>query len=142
VTILVVDDEPNDVEAARSALEPAGFTVLSADSYEAALEVAAQNIHEIELAILDISLPGTNGVDLFQALLRKNAALKVLFVSGHVGAEIIRFYGLRATNRHFLKKPFKAEEFIGRVHEVIRMREQLRIDDFDGPSKSQVADGK
>ncbi len=141
MTILVVDDEPNDVEAARSALEPAGFTVLSADSYEAALEVAAQNIREIELAILDISLPGTNGVDLFQALLRKNAAFSSSF-SFPATCEIIWHPQLRATNRHFLKKPFKGEELVGRVHEVIGMREQLRIDDFDGPSKSQVADGK
>lgn len=130
MTILVVDDEPNDVEAIRCPLEKAGFLVFSADSTESALQIFQHNARGFDMAVLDISLPGKTGVDLYQELLALNPNLKVLFVSGHVGAEIIRFYGLRATDRHFLHKPFESSVLVARVREVIESPVQLRLEDF------------
>jgi DNA-binding response OmpR family regulator len=135
VTVLVVDDEPNDVEAESAALEKVGFLVFSAQSADAALQVYRQHPHGIDIAVLDISLPDKNGVDLFQELLKQNADLKVLFVSGHVGAEVIRFYGLQATDRHFLKKPFDAAILVARVREIIQSPERLRLEDFNAASR-------
>jgi DNA-binding response OmpR family regulator len=130
VTVLVVDDEPHDIEATRNPLEKAGFLVFSADSIESALQIFRRNARGFDMAVLDISLPGRNGVDLYQELLTLNPNLKVLFVSGHVGAEIIRFYGLRATDRHFLQKPFDAAGLVARVREIIESPAQLRLEDF------------
>jgi two-component system, cell cycle sensor histidine kinase and response regulator CckA len=140
MTVLVVDDEPNDVEAMRIPLEKAGFRILSAESYDGALKIHQQQPDGIDMAILDISLPGQNGVDLFQELLKRKTDLKVLFVSGHVGAEIIRFYGLRTTDRHFLKKPFQVADLLARVHEIIDSPEQVRLEDFTGkPRENRTA---
>jgi DNA-binding response OmpR family regulator len=45
--------------------------------------------------------------------------IKVLFVSGHVGSEACRYYGLDVTDSHFLRKPFTARELVDRVKEVM-----------------------
>lgn len=139
MTVLVVDDEPNDVEAIRDPLEKAGFLVFSADSCGTAHQIFHQHARGIDLAVLDISLPGKNGVDLYQELLTSNPNLKVLFVSGHVGAEIIRFYGLRATDRHFLQKPFEGSVLVARVREIIESPAQLRLEDFQTPRETRSA---
>ncbi len=140
MTILVVDDEPSDVEAARGALESAGFQVLEADSYGSALKVFAKNADEMHGALLDISLPGRNGIELAQELLKRNPKLGILFVSGHVGAEVIRFYGLRVTDRHFLKKPFQPAELISRLEAILNSSEPLRLADF-GSMETKSGDG-
>jgi DNA-binding response OmpR family regulator len=121
MTVLIVDDEPSDLEPTRKALEGEGFQVLGADSYDSALEIFEPHARDVGLAVLDVSLPGRNGVELYRELEKRNPAIKVLFVSGHVGAEVIRFYGLEATDRHFLQKPFEAHELIERVGEIVRV---------------------
>ena len=139
MTVLVVDDELNDIEAIRAPLEKAGFLVFSADSVGSALQVFQHNARGFDMAVLDISLPEKNGVDLYQELLALNSNLKVLFVSGHVGAEIIRFYGLRATDRHFLRKPFDSAVLVARVREIIQSPAQLRLEDFQPPRETRSA---
>jgi DNA-binding response OmpR family regulator len=141
VTVLVVDDEPNDVEAISTPLEKAGFLVFSANSIDVALQIFQPNARGFDIAVLDISLPEKNGVDLYQELLTLNPNLKVLFVSGHVGAEIIRFYGLRATDRHFLQKPFDRAVLVARVREIIESAVQLRLEDFQAPRETRSANG-
>lgn len=124
MTILLVDDEPSDLEPARLALEEAGFEVLTADSYDTALATFEPRARDVGLAILDVSLPGRNGVELYRELEKKNPAIKVLFVSGHVGAEVIRFYGFEATDHHFLQKPFHSDELVERVGEIVRVSQK------------------
>ncbi len=142
MTVLVVDDEPSDLEAARAALEKAGFLVFAVDSYDSAIQIFQQHASGIDIAVLDVSLPGSNGVDLYQDLLIRKPNLKALFVSGHVGAEVIRFYGLRATDRYFLKKPFEAVGLIARVREIIQSPEQLGMGDFKVASReTRTANG-
>lgn len=124
--ILLVDDELTDIETMRGELEGAGYMVLTATTYKEAVEVFREHEGEIGLLLVDVSLPGQNGVELAMALLRRNAGLKVLFVSGHVGAEVIRFYGLPASDRHFLQKPFGRGVLAARVREVLQSAEPLR----------------
>jgi two-component system, cell cycle sensor histidine kinase and response regulator CckA len=142
VTVLLVDDEPSDLDAARTALEKAGYLVFAVDSYESAIQIFQQHPRGIDIAVLDVSLPGKNGVDLYQDLLTRNPNLKALFVSGHVGSEVIRFYGLRATDRYFLKKPFEPAGLIARVREIIQSPEQLGMEDFKtAPHETRTANG-
>ena len=141
MTILIVDDEPADLEAGGKALQDSGWQVFSAESYEAAIQTFNQHAGDIDLAVLDISLPGHNGVDLFQELLRRKPTLKVLFISGHVGAEVIRFYGLRATDHHFLAKPFQPHELSARVEEIASSSEPLQLTDFEDRKRPQPSNG-
>jgi len=123
ITVLLVDDEADDRALIRDGLRSGGYNVLVADGVERCLAVFEQNQAVVQLLIADISLADGNGCDLALALWKRKPDLKVLFVSGHVGAEVCRFYGLEVTDLHFLRKPFTATELGARVQEVLSAAE-------------------
>ena len=127
--ILVVDDEPLDVDLIRRILTGAGFRVIDADSYDSALREFEES--QIDLVLVDVSLPGKNGVDLAKQLVKRKPGLRVLFVSGHVGLEVVRFYGMRATDQHFLQKPFRSETLLERVRQILKSSELAPCKDSD-----------
>jgi CheY-like chemotaxis protein len=118
-TILVVDDEAEDRESIRTALEARGDTVLEASNYCSAVKTFEQHRDEINLLITDISLPDNNGCELAQNIMQSRPDMKVLFISGHAGAELCRFYGLVNPDLHFLEKPFKPIDLLVRVWRVL-----------------------
>ena len=138
-TVLVVDDEASDATLMRESLTSAGFAVIEADDYPSALRVFDARRHDIDLLLADVSLPGRTGIDLARALLRSKPELKVLFISGHVGAEVIRFHGLPASDRHFLQKPFTTAELVTRVQEILESREPLDWLEPKKPSERRPA---
>ena len=89
------------------------------------MKIFAARSADVELALLDVSLPGKTGIELANALLRLNPSLKILFISGYVGAEVIRTHGMSVTDRHFLRKPFRPDELVSRVQEVFESSEPL-----------------
>lgn len=117
-TILVVDDEESDRSIIRGALEAEGFNVLAAECYEDAVAAVEEN-RNISFLVADVALPDGNGCALALALHQQMPALKVLFVSGHVGGEACRYYGLDVTDLHFMRKPFNAPDLVARVKEVM-----------------------
>lgn len=119
VTVLLVDDEADDRALVGQALRSSGYTVLEADNFQQCVEVFEEGRGAVQLLIADISLPDGNGCDLALLLWSRQPDLRVLFVSGHVGAEVCRFYGLEVTDSHFLRKPFKAKELVARVRQVL-----------------------
>ena|SRR5438874_2730844 len=118
-SILLVDDERPDREAMRRPLQDEGYTVLEADTYEEALSIFEGNRDSVELLISDVSLPGGNGCELAIVLRKQRPDLRVLFVSGHVGAEICAYYSLQVSDEHFLRKPFGSADFTARVKKVL-----------------------
>jgi DNA-binding NarL/FixJ family response regulator len=126
--VLIVDDEPMDIRAMRSILESTKeFSVLSANDYDEAVRVFERRDSEIVLALIDVALPGKNGVELAKKLLASKPDLRVLFVSGHVGASVIRFYGINASDEHFLQKPFDNKLLLQRVHQALNGQEALQL---------------
>ncbi len=117
-TILLVDDEPSVCAVLVPVLECGGFEVFSASDYDAAVIVFKHHATELDLLIADVSLPGKNGIELAKELLTRKPNLKVLFISGYVGAEVLRFHNIPKEDLHFLTKPFVAGEFIQRVEQV------------------------
>lgn len=122
-TVLVVDDEEIDRVVIRRILERGNYTVLEADTYHAALSVFEKNRDSIVLLLTDISLPGGNGCDLWVSMRKRKSELQVLFVSGHVGAEVLRFYGVEPSTPHFLGKPFKPADLLAKVTQVLESTE-------------------
>jgi DNA-binding response OmpR family regulator len=122
-TILLVDDEEIDRSLIRRILQAENYSVLEADTYPNALKVFEQHPDAVALLIADISLPGGNGCDLAIALRNLKANLRVLFVSGHVGAEVCRFYGLDVSDQHFLRKPFTAADVRSRIRQLFTSTE-------------------
>ena len=80
-TILVVDDEPRIVELARDYLEHAGFAVLTANDGPSAL--AAARTRQPDLVVLDLGLPGLDGLDVTRQLRtgERTAAVPIVIFS-------------------------------------------------------------
>jgi DNA-binding response OmpR family regulator len=117
-TILVVDDEETDRSAILGALQREQFHVVGAETYNEALAVSAST-PGISFLVADVALPDGNGCALAIAIRQAIPRVKVLFVSGHVGGEACRYYGLDVTDSHFLRKPFTADQLVARVKEVM-----------------------
>jgi two-component system, cell cycle sensor histidine kinase and response regulator CckA len=122
-TVLVVDDEEFDRAAISSAIRSTGCPVLQAQSYSDGMAVFDANRNIVGLLIADIALPDGNGCALAIALHKQQPELRVLFVSGHVGAEVCKYYGLDVAALHFLRKPFKAADLLKRIEEVLASAE-------------------
>jgi DNA-binding response OmpR family regulator len=118
-TILLVDDEEADRGLMHGILARQGYEVLEAMDYSSAWIVFKNNRERITLLVTDVSLPSANGCELFKALIQDKPDLRVLFVSGFVGAEICRTYGVFTSELFFLRKPFRPEELLARVQAVL-----------------------
>jgi DNA-binding response OmpR family regulator len=118
-TVLVVDDEPTDVEMLRKALEEAGFNVLTAGDGYSAIRVFREFGDEVKLLVVDVAMSPMNGCDLALQLAAFQPQLRVLFVSGYTGAEILRREGMAGLSANFLRKPFTKDQLRERVQALV-----------------------
>ena len=107
-TVLIVDDEPTDVDMLRKALEEVGLNVLTAGDGYSAIRVFRDFGSEVRLRVVDVAMSPMNGCDLALQLAAFQPKLKVLFVSGYTGAEILRREGMAGLSANFLRKPISA----------------------------------
>ena len=124
--ILVVDDEPGDCQTMADTLTRAGYNVSKAGDAVTAARLMAHE-PKIDLLVTDISLPGTNGCELARQMLADRPELKILFVSGYVGSEVCRYYGVPITDSLFLRKPFTSKELLERVNAVLASTEPVTL---------------
>ena len=121
-TILVVDDDSAIRALIRVVLERAGYSVLVAADGEEGLHVFRQHQDSIALLLTDVGMPRMNGFDLADHVLESNSQIPVVFTSGTM-PDADRGFGC-------IPKPFKPDELIGRVNEVLeeqKSRMKLRI---------------
>ena len=116
-TILLVDDEHVVRETMCRTLER--FTVLCASGYNDAIEQVRQHKGTLELAIIDIALPGRNGFELAGNIQILHPEVKILYVSGRVGAELLRYSRITVSDDQFLQKPFKNSELLARIEQML-----------------------
>ena len=115
-TILVVDDEPKIVELARDYLEHAGFAVRTAADGRAALDVARRE--HPDLIVLDLGLPGLDGLDVTRQLRRDSNLPVIMLTAGD--DELDKLLGLELGADDYLTKPFSPRELVARVRAVLR----------------------
>lgn len=131
--ILVVDDEPKIVQLVRDYLERAGFTVSTARSGDEALMRA--RTEPPELVVLDLGLPGIDGLDVTRAL-RRSGDLPIIMLTAR-DDETDRIIGLELGADDYVTKPFSPRELVARVRAVLRRRaspadaELLRAGDLE-----------
>jgi CheY-like chemotaxis protein len=77
-TVLVVDDDPNFLDAMEHLLLPAGYDVLRAASGTEAVDCLEKHRGKIALAIVDLALPDLNGFELIGAISRRANSIKVI----------------------------------------------------------------
>ena len=118
--VLVVDDEPDDREALRLALAQSGFEVITATNGKSALEIFQAYSARFDLLVTDVAMTPMNGCDVAAACAKLNPRLKVVFVSGYVGAQSLRYHNdLVIGNWTFVRKPFTREELMAKIHQVL-----------------------
>ena len=113
-TILVVDDERIARRLIYRALNEEGYRVFEAASADEAMGVLELAHWYIHLIMLDVVMPGVDGVELGRRILQRWPALRLLYMSAHP-AEILVQHGLTDPQVHFLAKPFTRDELMGRV---------------------------
>jgi two-component system alkaline phosphatase synthesis response regulator PhoP len=121
-TILVVDDETKILTIVRDYLERAGFSVASATDATAALATARRA--KPELIVLDLGLPGGDGLDVARSL-RKDSDVPIIMLTAR-GDESDRVTGLELGADDYIVKPFSPKELVARVRAVLRRWEGAR----------------
>ena len=128
-TILVADDNPKIVEVIDAYLRAEGFEVITAADGEAAAAAVAHKVPD--LAVLDIMMPGIDGLELTKRFQREHG-LPVILVTART-EEIDRLIGLEVGADDYISKPFSPRELVARVKAVLR-----RIDRDATPADAEI----
>ena len=117
--ILAVDDDPQTLRYIRNALSKAGYVpVVTADPEEA---LGLMEEERPSLVLLDLMLPGTNGIDLMQGIVEK-ADVPVIFLSAYGQEDVVaRAFDMGAAD--YVVKPFAPTELAARIRAALRRRE-------------------
>ncbi len=118
--ILLVEDDPTLRSTTTYNLIRAGYRVISVADGEAAMRVVREQLDEIDLVVLDLMLPGMNGLAVLRQI-RSRSGVPVLIVSAR-GEEQDKIDGLEMGADDYIVKPFALREFIARVRATMRRR--------------------
>ncbi|HEX6639056.1 MAG TPA: response regulator transcription factor [Steroidobacteraceae bacterium] len=117
--VLVVDDEPRIAEICRDYLKRAGFEVITAANGDDALALARSR--QPDLIVLDLTLPGRDGLDVTRAL-RQRSNVPIIMLTARI-EESDKLVGLELGADDYLTKPFSPRELVARVRAVLRRGE-------------------
>ena len=115
--ILLVEDEEPLKELAERMLTGAGYTVRAMNSGDEAIRLSATELDSFDLLVTDVVMPGINGQDLAAELQKRNADLKVLFVSGYTDHS--RIDAAAFPKDRLLHKPFTRFQLLSRVNGLL-----------------------
>jgi DNA-binding response OmpR family regulator len=115
-TILVIDDEPKITEICCDYLTAAGFAVITADTGPKGLALARKAMPD--LVVLDLMLPGMDGLDVCREL-RRESNMPIVMLTARV-EETDKLVGLELGADDYLTKPFSPRELVARVRTVLR----------------------
>ncbi len=117
-TILLAEDEAAVRNLARRVLEKHGYKLLLAATGRDGVQVAEQHAAPIDLLVTDVVMPEMGGRELAQRLTARQPGLKVLFLSGYTDDAIVH-HGVLDAGVAFLQKPFKPDDLVRKIREVL-----------------------
>jgi len=125
-TILVVDDEPRLLQWSQSILSGKGYQVLTASDGLAALAVLQKNA--VELAIVDLVMPGMEGLETIQQIRRNHPDVKILAVSAAFQKatylKVAKLVGAHST----MPKPLNPEVLVDTVRDLLSLHASLEAE--------------
>ena len=117
--VLVADDEPDILEILKYNLENEGYVVFTAKNGDEAIEKAKRN--QPDLIVLDIMMPGKNGVEVCE-ILRRQSAFKetlIIFLTA-INDEATQIKGLKTGADDYISKPISPKIFLSKVNSIFR----------------------
>lgn len=116
-TILIVDDEPDVCEVLEEYFADQTYTVLIANNAGDARSLAEK--HAIDLALLDVNMPGEDGLSLARHLRERYHAMAIVMLTS-AATVVDRIVGLEMGADDYVAKPFDPRELLARVKSVLR----------------------
>jgi DNA-binding response OmpR family regulator len=116
-TILIVDDEPDVREVLQEYFSAQGYVTLGAENAAAARTLAAR--HPVDVALVDVHMPGEDGLSLARHLRERYASMAIVMLTA-AGAVVDRIVGLEMGADDYVAKPFDPRELFARVKSVLR----------------------
>ena len=117
--ILIVDDEENIRFSLKGGLEDEGYSTLLADSGEQALKIVEK--HDVDLILLDIWMPGIDGLQVLEELKNKGSSVPVIIMTGHGSIDTaVRATRLGALD--FIEKPLDLNKIIITLNNTLHLK--------------------
>lgn len=135
--VLVVEDDPAIRRGVVDALRFQGYVPLEAGTFKDALASATRD--SFDLLLLDLVLPGGDGLDVLAEARRARPTLPVIILTAR-GQEEDRVQGLRRGADDYVVKPFSVKELLARVEAVLRRSAERPLDVEEIPFEGGVAD--
>ena len=119
ITVLAVDDDQPVLQLVSGILEADGYRVLKARHSDEALDISAAYHAEIDLLVTDVKMdPAMTGFQLAQCLRLMRVELKVLYISGFVEDEMVR-WEVESGVAAFLQKPFGPPQLLEKIRSAL-----------------------
>jgi len=119
MNILLVEDEPGVANFIKKGLEEEHYRVDHAVNGEEGLAVASSR--QFDLFILDVMLPGINGIDLCTRIRERGIQTPILMLTAKDSVKD-KVTGLNSGADDYMTKPFSFEEFLARIHALLRRK--------------------
>jgi two-component system, OmpR family, response regulator VicR len=121
-TVLLVDDEIPFVETMSKRLTKRNIDIIAAYSGEEALGRLKKHI-DIEVVLLDVKMPGMDGIDTLKAIKKEYPLIEVIMLTGHATVESA-IDGMKQGAFDYLMKPCEIENLIAKVEEAASKKRQ------------------
>jgi len=120
--ILLVDDEKEFVQILAERMEARGMKVTTANSGDEALDMARKD--DFDAVVLDLAMPGKDGIETLQLLLEINGDLQVILLTGHATVDKgVKSIKLGAMD--FLEKPLDFEKLLVKIAKAAEAKAKL-----------------
>jgi PAS domain S-box-containing protein len=117
-TVLLVEDDGSVREMVAMVLDRLGYKVLSADNGASALVLAEEYKHNIGLLMTDVVMPGMNGREIAEQLIKIHPETKVLYTSGYT-EDVIVHHGIVDEGLNFIGKPYVLDALARKLRQVL-----------------------
>lgn len=127
LNLLIVDDERALRDACKEVAESLGFTAFTADNAQAALRVL--NLEVIDVVLMDMRLPGTNGLEVLKEIKRRGSDIAVIMMTAYASVNTA-VHAMKQGAYDYVTKPFNLEELrllLGRVSAHVRLAAESKV---------------
>src|SRR5579864_1682618 len=123
ITLLAIDDQPENLELITDALEQDGLQILTATNPEVGLEMFLQ--HRSHIVLCDLMMPDLNGMHVLERIMAVDPGAEVILMTGHYSTDSA-VEAIQKGACDYLTKPLKIEKLRGRIEELLELARRRR----------------